>query len=87
MAKLSDQISVRIDPEWREILREIEEKHRISPPEFMRGLAEAGIQYYRRNGFFAFPVELRPSMEFVRAVAEAHDAKAAKARPGTPTPR
>lgn len=70
MAKLSDQVSVRIAPEWRETLRAIEEKHRIPPPEFIRGLVEAGLEFYREHGWFAFPVSVQPVRDYVQAVAE-----------------
>jgi hypothetical protein len=61
---------VRISPEWREALRSIEEKHRIPPPELIRGLVEAGLAFYRENGWFAFPVTVRPGRDYVDAVAE-----------------
>ncbi len=70
MPKLSDQVSVRISPEWRETLRSIEEKHRIPPPEFIRGLVEAGLQFYQTHGWFAFPVSVQPMRDYVQAVAE-----------------
>jgi hypothetical protein len=75
MPKLIDQISVRVDAETRATLREIELRHRLTPPEFVRGLLEAGIACYRANGWFAFPVEVKPEREYVRAVAESMDAK------------
>lgn len=70
MPKLSDQVSVRISPEWRETLRSIEDKHRIPPPEFIRGLVEAGLRFYQENGWFAFPVSVQPVRDYVQAVAE-----------------
>ena len=70
MAKLSDQVSVRIDPEWRETLRTIEDKHRIPPPDFIRGLVAAGLEFYRAHGWFAFPVSVQPVRDYVQAVAE-----------------
>lgn len=70
MAKLSDQVSVRIDPEWREVLRSIEEQHRIPAPEFVRGLVAAGLEFYRDHGWFAFPVNVQPVQAYVQAVAE-----------------
>ena len=70
MPKLSDQVSVRIAPEWRDALRSIEEKHRIPPPDFIRGLVEAGLQFYREHGWFAFPVSVQPVPAYVQAVAE-----------------
>lgn len=70
VAKLSDQVSVRIDPEWRDTLRQIEDKHRIPPPEFIRGLIAAGLEFYRTQGWFAFPVSIQPGEAYVQAVAE-----------------
>lgn len=68
VAKLSDQVSVRIDPEWRDTLRQIEEAHRIPPPEFIRGLIAAGLEF--SQGWFAFPVSVQPGEAYVQAVAE-----------------
>ena len=87
MAKLSDQVSVRISPEWREALRAIEDKHRIPPPEFIRGLVEAGLRFYQENGWFAFPVSVQPVRDYVQAVAETQNryeatGTAAPASPG-----
>lgn len=70
MAKLSDQVSVRINPEWRDTLRLIEDKHRIPPPEFIRGLVAAGLEFYKTHGWFAFPVSVQPGEAYVQAVAE-----------------
>jgi hypothetical protein len=60
MKKLSDQITVRLSPEMRAAIHEIEARHRISAAEFVRGLVEAGIDMYRSQGFFSFPVEVVP---------------------------
>ncbi len=84
MAKLSDQVSVRIDPEWRETLRAIEDKHRIPPPDFIRGLVAAGLEFYRTHGWFAFPVSVQPVRDYVQAVADTqslYDAADAAAKP------
>lgn len=70
MPKLSDQVSVRINPEWRETLRLIEERHRIPAPEFIRGMVAAGLEFYRANGWFAFPINVQPGPDYVQAVAE-----------------
>ena len=82
MAKLSDQVSVRISPEWREALRAIEDKHRIPPPEFIRGLVEAGLRFYEENGWFAFPVSVQPVRDYVQAVAETQNRYEATGTPG-----
>lgn len=82
--KLSDQVSVRISPEWRETLRSIEEKHRIPPPEFIRGLVEAGLDFYRQHGWFAFPVSIQPGAEYVQAVAETQSRYEAGPTPPAP---
>lgn len=85
--KLSDQVSVRIAPEWRETLRTIEDKHRIPPPDFIRGLVEAGLAFYRDNGWFAFPVTVQPVRDYVQAVAETQSRyDAAPATPATTPP-
>lgn len=86
VAKLSDQVSVRIDPEWRETLRAIEDKHRIPPPEFIRGLVSAGLEFYRENGWFAFPVIVQPGEAYVQAVAETQSRYHAPANSDKPLP-
>lgn len=60
MSKLSDQITVRLTPELRAAIEEIEARHRIGAAEFVRGLVEAGIAMYRASGSFGFPVEVVP---------------------------
>ncbi len=60
MHKLTDQITVRLRPELRTAMQEIEETHRIGAAEFVRGLVEAGVAMYRSHGFFSFPVEIVP---------------------------
>jgi hypothetical protein len=60
MPKLSDQITVRLTPELRAAIQEIEARHRIGGAEFVRGLVEAGVSMYRAHGFFSFPVEVIP---------------------------
>ncbi len=86
MPKLSDQVSVRISPEWREALRTIEDKHRIPPPEFIRGLVEAGLAFYREHGWFAFPVSVQPVRDYVDAVAETQSRYDAGPPPAVPAP-
>ena len=61
MAKLNRQISVRLRPEVREAMAEIEARHRIGAAEYVRGLLEAGVALYRAQGYFSFPVEVVPS--------------------------
>lgn len=82
VAKLSDQISVRIDPEWRETLRSIEVNHRIPAPDFIRGLVDAGLAFYRENGWFAFPVVVSPKSTYVDAVAETQSIYGSRAQGG-----
>ena len=69
MGKLNHQISVRLTPELREAIGEIEERHRIGAAELVRGLLEAGVDLYRAQGHFSFPIAVVPSR--------------AKPRPGT----
>jgi len=61
MQKLTDQITVRLHPELRAAMQEIEARHRIGAAEFVRGLVEAGVEMYRRRGAFGFPVEVMPA--------------------------
>lgn len=60
MPKLSDQITVRLTPELRAAIQEIESRHRIGAAELVRGLVEAGVAMYRAHGSFSFPVEVIP---------------------------
>jgi len=50
------------------VLREIDERHGLIPTEFTRRLIEAAVEYYRRNGWFGFPVEITP--QSLRQAAE-----------------
>jgi len=61
--KLSGQITVRLQPEVKEILSEIESRHRIPAAEFVRGLVEAGVAMYKEKGFFSFPIEVHPTKD------------------------
>ncbi len=60
MQKLTDQITVRLHPDLRAAMQEIEARHRIGAAEFVRGLVEAGVAMYRKRGTFGFPVEVLP---------------------------
>lgn len=60
MGKLNCQISVRLRPEVRDAMAEIEDRHRIAAAEYVRGLIEAGVALYRAQGYFSFPVEVVP---------------------------
>jgi hypothetical protein len=67
MKKLSDQITVRLSPEMRTAIHDIEARHRISAAEFVRGLVEAGIEMYRTQGYFSFPVEIVPDKRHLKS--------------------
>lgn len=60
MAKKSDQISVRLDPDTFKALTEIHEKHGLEPVAVARRCLDAVAAFYRENGYFAFPVKLQP---------------------------
>lgn len=64
MPKLSEQITVRLTPELRSSIDEIEQRHRIGAGEFVRGLVEAGVALYRSQGWFSFPVQVLPDEGF-----------------------
>jgi len=70
MPKLSDQITVRLTPELRAAIQEIESRHRIGAAEFVRGLVEAGISMYRAQGAFSFPVEVVPDRKRMKTVGD-----------------
>jgi hypothetical protein len=66
MQKLTDQITVRLHPDLRAAMQEIEARHRIGAAEFVRGLVEAGVAMYRKRGAFGFPVEVIPEKPAAR---------------------
>jgi hypothetical protein len=66
MAKKTGQLNVRIDPSLTGALDEIEQKFRIGQSELVRGLVEAAVQFYKKNGFFAFPVVIEPEASFLQ---------------------
>jgi predicted DNA-binding protein len=60
MPEYKAQITIRLTPELREAIKEVETNHRIGAAEFIRGLVEAGIAMYQDRGFFSFPVKVIP---------------------------
>jgi predicted DNA-binding protein len=60
MRELSTQITIRLSPELRAAIKEIEDRHRIGAAEFIRGLVEAGVAMYQSRGVFSFPVKVVP---------------------------
>jgi hypothetical protein len=60
VTKKTDQISVRLSPETMAALREIDEQHGLIPTELTRRLIESAVDFYRKNGWFSFPVEIYP---------------------------
>jgi len=60
MRELTEQITIRLSPELRDAIKEIEDRHRIGAAEFIRGLLEAGVAMYQSRGFFSFPVKVTP---------------------------
>lgn len=41
-------------------LREIDAHHGLIPTELTRRLIESAVDFYRKNGWFSFPVEIYP---------------------------
>jgi hypothetical protein len=60
VSKKTDQISVRLPPETMAVLREIHARHGLIPTEPTRRLIESAVEFYRKNGWFGFPVEIYP---------------------------
>jgi hypothetical protein len=60
MRELSTQITIRLSPDLRAAIKEIEDRHRIGAAEFIRGLVEAGVAMYQSKGVFSFPVKVVP---------------------------
>jgi len=73
VSKKTDQISVRLSPETMNLLREIDARHGLIPTEFTRRLIESAVDFYRKNGWFSFPVDIHPhAFQVVAATATAH---------------
>lgn len=58
MEKMTARLELKMKEETFAGLGEIYAKHRISPAEVCRALAEAAVEYYRKNGRFSFPIIL-----------------------------
>jgi hypothetical protein len=61
-------------------LAEIQEKHGLNATEIARRLLEKVCEFYRVNGYFAFPVRLFPEAEFRTAVLNTDETPADRAR-------
>jgi hypothetical protein len=68
--KNDDRLSVRVPSELRAVLAEIEEKHGYGEPLLARKCLEAVAAFYKKHGYFSFPVHVVPDAEFVRNVAD-----------------
>jgi hypothetical protein len=66
MRQLSTQITIRLSPDLRAAIKEIEDHHRIGAAEFIRGLVEAGVELYQSRGVFSFPVKVVPLKPLAR---------------------
>lgn len=62
-----DTLYVRGCAPFAEQLNEIASEHKIPPTEFARGLLDAACQFYRKYGWFSFPVVILPE-KFHQAV-------------------
>ena len=60
VSKKTDQISVRLSPETMAVLREIDQRHGLIPTELTRRLIECAAEFYRKHGWFSFPVDIYP---------------------------
>jgi|SRR5581483_5267689 len=54
------QVNVKMSEQLKKQLLAIHEKHGIAPPEILRRLGEAAVQFYETHGWFAFPAIVRP---------------------------
>ena len=69
-AKLDAQLNIKMPKSLLDGLLLIKEKHGIEPAESLRRAGEAMVQFYRKNGYFSFPVVITPEAEFIQAVVK-----------------
>jgi hypothetical protein len=74
-------VFIRCDDEDTESLRKIEAEHNIAPTKFTAGLIRAACQFYRKHGWFSFPVVIEPEVFQARYVAEEQAAYEAGKKP------
>jgi len=54
------QLNVALEDADHAALEEIRVQHGVPPTELARKLVRAALDFYRANGWFSFPVEIRP---------------------------
>lgn len=59
MSKKTNQLNISITPEQAVFIEQVA-KHRITGPELVRGLLDAAAEFYKKNGWFSFPVTITP---------------------------
>ena len=74
VSKKSGQLNVSIPPELVDTLSEIHAKHGIPAPELVRTLLGGVAEFYKTNGYFAFPVRILPEREFLKNVLKTTEA-------------
>lgn len=58
MDKLTARLELKMREDTMQGLQEIYQKHRLTPAEVCRALAEGAVEYFRKNGRFGFPIIL-----------------------------
>lgn len=69
-ARIKDKVFARGVDHISEDLNRLCEKHNIPPANLVRGLLEAAVEFYRKHGWFTFPVRIEPEAFQARYVAE-----------------
>lgn len=75
--KNDDRLAIRLPGELLETLSEIQSRHGLTPTEIARRCLEQVAEFYRKNGFFTFPVHIEPEAAFLqraRSFLESSDA-------------
>jgi hypothetical protein len=63
--------------ELLETLAEIQTRHGLTPTEIARRCLEQVAEFYRKNGFFSFPVHIEPEAAFLQRARQYKSAIAA----------
>jgi hypothetical protein len=58
--KNDDRLNIRVPGDLLATLDEIQKKHGLSATEIARRCLEGVAEFYRENGYFAFPVKIQP---------------------------
>jgi hypothetical protein len=58
--KLDARLELKLKTSTLDVLKQIELRHRLSPQETLRSLADAAADFFKKYGWFSFPVTVSP---------------------------